>query len=144
MAQSSSVVRIGSPARGASVSVQEVCLFLHSVSNIAYGPVATGGACPNLTLLWSVGNRQSFGLRLCPFDSLLRAFGSRLRPFGAVGLVALGSHLSLQLAPWSLRLGDSNLQPCSFYFFFQQHEPVTGWRVRGRRGGGEEGGPPLA
>ena len=37
---SCSVVRIGSPARGASVSVQKVCLFLYSVSNIACGPWA--------------------------------------------------------------------------------------------------------
>ena len=92
------------------------------------------GVCPNLTLLWSVGNRQSFVLWLCPFDSLRRAFGPRLRPF-----VALGSHLSLQLSPWSLRLGDSNLQPCGFYFSFQQHGRGDRMEGAGKAGGGEEG-----
>ena len=93
----------------------------------------------------SVVRGQQAKLRLVAMSVRLSAL--RLRP-SASSLWSREprrpAHPSSQLAPWSLRLGGSNLQPCGFYFFFEQHEPVTGWRVRGRRGGGEEGGPPLA
>ena len=139
MAQSSSVVRIGAPAREASVSAQEVCLFLHSVSNIAYGPVATGGACP------SVVRGQQAKLRLVAMSVRLSA--SRLR-FSASSLwsrrpCSLGSHLSLQLAPWSLRLGGSNLQPCGFFFFRSASwadDRMEGAGKAGGGGGGRRGG----